>query len=71
MSIEACLAQAEQRKYTWAGVEHSRECWMGNSLASVSGNVMSSDCNMNCKGALGEICGAGNRLTLYKRNAGV
>lgn len=70
MSIEACLAQAEQSKYTWAGVEYARECWMGNSLASASGNATSSDCNMNCKGALGEICGAGSRLTLYRRNAG-
>ncbi|OCK79181.1 WSC-domain-containing protein [Lepidopterella palustris CBS 459.81] len=72
MSVESCLQQAELRGFQWAGIEYGRECWMGSTLASNAVNATAaSQCNMNCKGAPGELCGAGSRITLYKRNAGV
>ncbi|KEQ92133.1 hypothetical protein AUEXF2481DRAFT_7833 [Aureobasidium subglaciale EXF-2481] len=70
MSVDACLKLAEAGKYTWAGLEYSRECWLGNALASGTGNATASECNMPCKGMPGQLCGAGSRLSLYKRNTG-
>ncbi|KAI5275150.1 hypothetical protein E4T47_01817 [Aureobasidium subglaciale] len=70
MSVDACLKLAEAGKYTWAGLEYSRECWLGNALASGTGNATASECNMPCKGMPGQLCGAGSRLSLYNRNTG-
>lgn len=38
-------------------------------LASTATNASASDCNMKCNGDANELCGAGNRLTLYTRTA--
>ena len=51
MSVEACLAEAEQMQYQYAGVEYGHECWMGNRLAGgTNGKVRTNetDCNMSC-----------------------
>ncbi|EON63806.1 hypothetical protein W97_03034 [Coniosporium apollinis CBS 100218] len=70
MTVELCLATAEAKGYQWAGVEYGRECWMGNTLdPAATLATAASQCNMACKGAPGQICGAGSRLTLYKRSA--
>lgn len=70
MSIELCMSTAQTKGYTWAGVEYGRECWMGNDLNVAATNATAaSQCSMTCKGAPGQICGAGGRITLYKKVA--
>jgi iron transport multicopper oxidase len=51
--------------YTYFGTEYSSECYCGYQLNA--GSVpASSGCNMACSGNSSEICGGGNRLTVYK-----
>ncbi|KAL9596717.1 MAG: hypothetical protein Q9219_005628 [cf. Caloplaca sp. 3 TL-2023] len=68
MTVEICLSACS--KYKYVGIEYGRECWCGDTLASTSVKASAeSQCNMKCPGDSSEICGAGNRLTLYTRNA--
>ncbi|KAL8717991.1 MAG: hypothetical protein Q9181_008250 [Wetmoreana brouardii] len=63
-----CLSMCYQYKY--AGIEYGRECWCGNTLAASSAQATAeTQCNKKCPGDATEICGAGNRLTLYTKKA--
>lgn len=63
MTIEYCAANCTG--YTYFGVEYGSECYCGSSLGVGSVKTAEDDCNMNCPGNTTQICGAGNRLTLY------
>lgn len=69
MTPDTCAANCNG--YSYFGVEYGRECYCGNTLAA--GSVLSpngdSDCNMPCGGNSTELCGAGNRLTMYSLNS--
>ncbi|KAL7941069.1 hypothetical protein V8C42DRAFT_361317 [Trichoderma barbatum] len=67
MTVEKCVAFALQGSYTYAGVEYSSECHVGNSLVKPS-NASQTDCNQVCAGNSTEACGAGNRIQIYKDN---
>lgn len=51
-------------EYRYFGTEYSTECYCGNTLHSAT-SVPLSDCNLVCGGNPSEVCGAGNRLSLY------
>ena len=51
--------------FTYFGVEYSRECYCGNQLNTGSAKAPASDCSMVCSGASCDLCGAGNRLSVY------
>ncbi|KAF2711719.1 WSC-domain-containing protein [Pleomassaria siparia CBS 279.74] len=78
MTNELCIAAAEVGGFKYAGTEYANECWMGNVL-SVSGIVIQesngqvdeSQCGMMCAGAKKQPCGGPNRMTFWKRIAGV
>ena len=63
MTLETCAAFCSG--YTYFGTEYGRECYCGNSLNSGSVSASATDCNMQCAGNGYELCGAGNRLSLY------
>ena len=63
MTIENCASNCTG--YTYFGVEFGNECYCGNSLGTGSVRTAEGDCDMNCPGKVKEVCGAGNRLTLY------
>ncbi|KAL8699377.1 MAG: hypothetical protein Q9201_006035 [Fulgogasparrea decipioides] len=57
-------------QYNYAGIEYGRECWCGDALAPSSAQATAeSQCNKKCPGDATEICGAGNRLTLYTKKS--
>ncbi|KZF19452.1 WSC-domain-containing protein [Xylona heveae TC161] len=64
MTVEQCLGSCAA--YEYVGIEYGRECWCGNSLNTGALKAASSDCSMTCSGNSTEICGAGNRLSLYQ-----
>ncbi|RDW89749.1 hypothetical protein BP6252_01781 [Coleophoma cylindrospora] len=66
MTLESCAAFCASYKYF--GVEYSQECYCGNSIASGDTNTTATDCSMTCTGNSLQLCGAGNRLSLYARN---
>ncbi|KAL8832686.1 MAG: hypothetical protein Q9170_004784 [Blastenia crenularia] len=68
MTVEICLSACSA--YQYAGVEYGRECWCDNSIASTATKATAeSQCTFKCAGNATEICGAGNRLTLYTKKA--
>ncbi|GAM82547.1 hypothetical protein ANO11243_005290 [Dothideomycetidae sp. 11243] len=73
MTIETCAAACAA--YQYYGLEYSNQCFCGNALASGSTildtkkNVLTSHCTMRCAGDFGEVCGAGNLLSVYKNLA--
>lgn len=54
--------------YTYFGVEYSSECYCGNTLNAGSVLTQNGDaeCNMPCAGNSTALCGAGNRLSMYR-----
>jgi hypothetical protein len=60
-----CLLTAAGAPYAFWGVEYGGECYCGNSLSTGTFKTFSTDCKSICIGSLTEICGDGNRLSLY------
>ncbi|KAL9580059.1 MAG: hypothetical protein Q9212_004716 [Teloschistes hypoglaucus] len=69
MTVELCLSTCYNYKY--AGLEYGRECWCADAISTGAVQAGEKECNKKCAGDAGEICGAGNRLTLYTRNDAV
>jgi len=75
MTVNRCLTQCTQ--FEFAGIEYGRECWCSNTLnlagnpgATPGFNATASDCSFRCPGSNNsEYCGAGLRLTMYRRRA--
>ncbi|KAH0559498.1 hypothetical protein GP486_003989 [Trichoglossum hirsutum] len=65
MTVELCRDGCSG--YNFFGVEYGRECYCGGAINN--GSVLApsqSDCNFPCPGNNSELCGAGNRLDMYK-----
>ncbi|THG96101.1 hypothetical protein EW026_g5677 [Hermanssonia centrifuga] len=65
MTIESCISFCDSQSFVYAGAEFGQECYCGDSFANGGTNTTASDCNMPCVGNSKEICGAGNRLSVY------
>ncbi|KAL2023889.1 hypothetical protein VTK56DRAFT_666 [Thermocarpiscus australiensis] len=52
--------------YQYFGAEFGRECYCGNSFNEGSVEAPAAECSMPCAGNDLEICGAGNRLSVYE-----
>ncbi|KAL9044249.1 MAG: hypothetical protein Q9214_002599 [Letrouitia sp. 1 TL-2023] len=65
MTLETCASYCSA--YTYFGIEYASECYCGNTLASGAAKTTEDQCSMTCGGNQTQICGAGNRLTTYKR----
>lgn len=63
MTLEKCASFCSQ--YPYFGVEFAMQCFCGVTLAATSTLQLESDCSSPCEGNASEICGAGNRLSLY------
>jgi hypothetical protein len=66
MTVEMCAALTSA--YQFFGVEYGVECYGGNTRSTTSTQAADSDCNMVCGGSSQEICGAGNRLSVYENS---
>lgn len=67
LTIEKCANECSSFQYF--GVEYGRECYCGNSLSISSSSAPETDCNVACGGNSTEVCGGGNRLSVYAKNA--
>ncbi|KAK6337153.1 hypothetical protein TWF718_009937 [Orbilia javanica] len=63
MTIQKCLQFAAGFKY--AAVQYHNECFWGNVLKSSSVPAASGECDAACAGDNSQMCGGGNRLSLY------
>ena len=72
MTVETCISLCGGKGYSIAGLEYASQCFCGNTLparASPTPGVIGT-CTMACKGNSTEMCGAGNRLSLYQKCSG-
>ena len=83
MTLQACASDCTA--YTYFGTEYGRECeniqpvddqyltclgYCGNSFGTGSAVAPLADCSFACAGNAAQKCGAGNRLSVYKKGTG-
>ena len=64
LTNEVCAAAC--KGFAYFGTEYASQCYCGNALASGGAKVGEGDCGYTCGGDPTELCGAGNRLSVYK-----
>lgn len=58
------LTATSHRGYLYAGLEFGAECYCGHKIQAA--NVSEAECDMDCKGERGSVCGGVNRLSVYR-----
>ncbi|KAI2623449.1 heme peroxidase [Xylaria nigripes] len=64
MSLEVCATLCQGFEYF--GTEYSAECYCGDQFSKGSVAVPNGECAMVCNGNATQLCGAGNRLSVYR-----
>ncbi|MCJ1410361.1 hypothetical protein MMC19_004446 [Ptychographa xylographoides] len=67
-TVESCVATCAAAGYTISGTEFSSQCFCGNNIQN--GGVLASadsQCNTACSGNSAEMCGGGNRVSVYSK----
>lgn len=65
MTQASCVAFCSTINYPYAGVEYSSECYCGLTIGSGSSKLDDAECGFTCSGNATEVCGAGNRLSVF------
>jgi hypothetical protein len=65
VTLESCATFCSS--YAFFGTEYGRECYCGNGFTAGSVAAPAADCSFKCAGNAGELCGAGNRLSVYAK----
>ena len=68
LTDESCVSTCIGLGYSVAGMEYSTQCFCGNTIIQ-GGTLANADteCNMACSGNAAEMCGAGNRMSIYSK----
>lgn len=64
MTISHCQSACAERTYIYAGLSYGSECYCGNSLPP--DRAKEEECNNECKGEKGSVCGGVNRLSVFQ-----
>ncbi|KAI1810076.1 heme peroxidase [Poronia punctata] len=64
MTLDVCAAFCDG--FTYFGTEYGVECYCGNKFGNGSVAATTGDCNTACAGDATQLCGAGNRLSVYE-----
>lgn len=64
MTVFRCQDNCAERGYLYAGLEFGAECYCGHKIQAT--NVSEAECDMECKGERGSLCGGANRLSVYR-----
>ncbi|KAF4830329.1 WSC domain-containing protein [Colletotrichum tropicale] len=68
MTVQSCVNYCAANGYTVSGSEYHTQCFCGNAI--YGGGVVASDqtsCNTPCGGNSAQMCGGGNRMTIYSK----
>lgn len=68
-TMDSCTATCISKGYSFAGTEYGGECYCSKTNPTSALNP-DTDCNMPCNDDNTVLCGAGNRLQVYKLGAG-
>ncbi|NXQ29602.1 WSCD1 protein, partial [Alaudala cheleensis] len=63
MTVAHCQEACAERAYSYAGLAYGAECYCGNSLPAAAAKPQ--ECNLECRGEKGSVCGGVNRLSAY------
>jgi hypothetical protein len=66
LTIESCVATCSGLGYSVAGMEYYTQCYCGDAI--INRGVLTTaqtDCNTACGGNSAEMCGGGNRMSIY------
>jgi hypothetical protein len=66
LTVESCVATCSGLGYSVAGMEYYTECYCGNAI--INQGVLATaqtDCNAACGGNSAEMCGGGDRMSIY------
>ncbi|XP_076832916.1 WSC domain containing 1a [Brachyhypopomus gauderio] len=64
MTSTLCQDTCTESGYQYAGLEYGSECYCGNHVTSA--RMKEEECNLDCKGEKGSVCGGVARLSVYK-----
>lgn len=66
LNVQSCVRSCYQLGYSISGLEFRKQCYCGNAIYN-GGHLAPQDsqCNLPCSGNAKEVCGAGNRLSIY------
>ncbi|XP_030633732.1 WSC domain containing 1a [Chanos chanos] len=64
MTTTLCQDTCTESGYQYAGLEYGSECYCGNRITST--RMKEEECNLDCKGEKGSVCGGVARLSVYK-----
>ena len=65
-TVELCIAICSRLGFSIAGLEYGMQCFCDNFIQEGGAlAVAQADCNIPCSGNSAQICGAGNRLSIY------
>lgn len=67
LTIEKCAAAC--KGYSIFGAEYGSQCYCANAFSNPSTKVAELDCGYTCAGNALQLCGAGNRLSIYRKSA--
>lgn len=70
MTIEMCVAYCAGLGYSIAGAQYGTQCYCDNDIVAGGTQAPNSDCSMACAGDSTEICGNGNRNSVYSNVTG-
>jgi hypothetical protein len=66
LTVESCVAACVALGYSIAGMEYYTQCFCGNALINEAALAASdTDCNTACGGNSAEMCGGGDRMSIY------
>ncbi|KAF2258383.1 hypothetical protein CC78DRAFT_587230 [Lojkania enalia] len=65
LTVELCVSRCSAQGYSVAGMQFARQCFCDNVLRNAATSAPESECNMACAGDSSEMCGAGNRDSVY------
>ncbi|KAI0398059.1 heme peroxidase [Xylariaceae sp. FL0594] len=67
MTLDVCAAFCGgEGGYKFFGTEYGDECYCGSAFGNGSVAATTGDCDMACSGDAKQLCGAGNRLSVYE-----
>lgn len=69
MTVEKCTSKCLSLGYPYSGVEYANECYCSQAIGvTTTSGAPATDggCDMPCEGLSTEICGGGDRLTVYE-----
>lgn len=64
-TVQTCTTWCASNKFSYCGLEYGSECYGDYNLPENYATAPESDCSMPCAGNSSQICGNGNRLSVY------